>query len=78
MILALPELRAAIDDELEGWLSETLRGAGPIADPIRYAVLAKGKRIRPLLFVGAWEAAGGAAGPGAGNGARALHRVALG
>lgn len=78
MTRELPELRAAIDAELEGWLSETLRGAGPIAEPIRYAVLAKGKRIRPLLFVGAWEAAGVVAGPRAGNGARALHRVALG
>ena len=84
MSLDLHELRAAIDDELERWLDETLRGTGQIAEPLRYAVLAKGKRIRPLLFVGAWEAAGGAAGPGsaagsdAGNGARALHRVALG
>jgi len=80
----LSELRAAIDNELEGWLSETLRGTDPIAEPVRYAVLAQGKRIRPLLFVGAWEAAGGAAGPGAGNGAaagggaRSLHLVALG
>ena len=78
MTRGLPELRAAIDAELEGWLSETLRGAAPIAEPIRYAVLAKGKRIRPLLFVGAWEAAGGVAGLRAGNGARGLHRVALG
>lgn len=84
MTRALRELRSAIDAELEDWLTETLRGTGPIAEPIRYAVLAKGKRIRPLLFVGAWEAAGGGAEPGAGggtgagNGARALHRVALG
>lgn len=78
MTRELPELRAAIDAELEGWLCETLRGTGPIAEPIRYAVLAKGKRIRPLLFVGAWEAAGGVAGPSAENGVRGLHRVALG
>jgi len=74
----LLELRAAVDAELEGWLSDTLRGTGPIAEPIQYAVLAQGKRIRPLLFVGAWEAAGGGAHAGARNGARALHRVALG
>ncbi|WP_420447909.1 polyprenyl synthetase family protein [Candidatus Palauibacter sp.] len=78
----LHELRAAIDAELRGWVSETLQGTGPIAEPIRYAVLAQGKRIRPLLFVGAWEAAGGHTGPvgraGAGNGSAALHRVALG
>ncbi len=78
MTRGLSEMRAAIDAELEGWLSETLRGAGPIAESIRYAVLAKGKRIRPLLFLGSWEAAGGVAGPGVRNGACALHRVALG
>ena len=78
MTPTLDELRAAIDAELEDWLSETLQGTGPIAEPIRYAVLAKGKRIRPLLFVGAWEAAGGVRGPIAGNGASALHRMALG
>lgn len=82
MTRELRELRAAIDVELEGWLSRALQETGPIAEPIRYAVLAQGKRIRPLLCVGAWEAAGGATRPparaSAANGAGALHRVALG
>lgn len=80
MTAGLRELRSAIDAELEAWLTETLQGAGPIAEPIRYAVLAPGKRIRPLLLLGAWEAAGGGTGNGAGvgSGAGGLHRLALG
>ena len=59
----MPDLaatRAAVNAELGAWLNEALRDAGAIAEPIRHAVLAPGKRIRPLLLIAAWEAAGGA------------------
>lgn len=66
----LVRTRAAIDQTLVTWLGDRLAGASDeIANPIRHAVLAPGKRIRPLLVVAGWEAAGGADDP--------VHRSAL-
>ncbi len=82
--MELASSRAAIDEALAGWLDEGLDEAGDIADPIRHAVLAPGKRIRPLLLVAAWEAAGGGVvevrGPSAGDPGRpaAIYRLACG
>jgi len=57
-------------------LDERLAGApDAIARPIRHAVLAPGKRIRPLLVVAGWEAAGGSAD---GSIQPALHLLACG
>ena len=77
----MPDLaatRAAVNAELAAWLDEALRDAGAIADPIRHAVLAPGKRIRPLLLIGAWEAAGGAAALDGEDPPAPLCRLALG
>ncbi len=53
-------LRTAIGSTLERALARELASApDALATPIRYAVLSPGKRIRPLLLVGAWRAAGG-------------------
>lgn len=52
--------REAVEEELRRFLEEGLRTVPPPpAAPIRHAVLAPGKRIRPLLLMGAYEAAGG-------------------
>ena len=61
MTTTLEAARAAVDAELEAWLDVALVGAGSIAEPFRHAILAPGKRIRPLLLISAWEAASGAA-----------------
>ncbi len=54
----LDRLRSAIDEALAQCLDAELEGAAPpVAAPIRYAVLAPGKRVRPLLVLAAWEAA---------------------
>jgi geranylgeranyl diphosphate synthase type II len=57
----LQEGRAAVDRALAR-LTETLLGAAPfsVAEPIRYALLAGGKRLRPILCIEAYRAAGGA------------------
>ncbi|WP_420634826.1 polyprenyl synthetase family protein [Candidatus Palauibacter sp.] len=76
-----PELdaaRTAVDEELSAWLGEALREAEPIADPIRHAVLAPGKRIRPLLMISAWEAARGSERNGGNGRPPSLYRLALG
>ncbi len=72
----LERVRDGIDQALAAWLDERLVCApGEIAEPIRHAVLAPGKRIRPLLVIASWEAAGGRldALP-----ERALYRLACG
>lgn len=52
--------RETLNRALEACLSEGLKDASPsIIAPIRYAVLGPGKRIRPLLAIASWEAAGG-------------------
>lgn len=72
----LARAREGIDQALAAWLDERLICApGAIAEPIRHAVLAPGKRIRPLLVVASWEAAGGR--PDAPPGS-ALYRLACG
>ncbi len=74
---SLEAARASVDEELATWLGDALREAGPIAEPIRHAVLAPGKRIRPLLLIGAWEAAGGSPRGGAADRPSGLYRLAL-
>ena len=77
----MPDLaatRAAVNAELAAWLHESLRDAGGIAEPLRHAVLAPGKRIRPLLLIAAWEAAGGAAPLDGEDPPAPLCRLALG
>lgn len=52
--------REQIDGALERMVDELLRDApDEVADPIRYAVLGPGKRIRPLLLMAACRATGG-------------------
>ncbi len=52
--------RPLVDGALEALLTEELRGLPEtIATPIRHAVLAPGKRIRPLLLLAAYRTAGG-------------------
>lgn len=54
----LPELRGRVDRALERVLDRQLEDAPEAVDhPVRYAVLSPGKRIRPLLLLGAYEAA---------------------
>lgn len=58
--LSLGAMRRAVDRTLEERLQELLRGCPEEAGrPIRHAVLAPGKRIRPLLLISAYRAAGG-------------------
>ena len=55
----LPRLGRRVDAALEGLLDEELRGVPEVAAAaVRYAVLGPGKRIRPLLLLGARRAAG--------------------
>ncbi len=55
-----------VDRALEQLLAEELEGVGAdAAAAVRHAVLSPGKRIRPLLLLGARAAAGGEDGPGA-------------
>ncbi len=52
--------RSAVDGALVEVLARALGDApSPMAEAIRYAVLAPGKRVRPLLFVAAYDAGGG-------------------
>jgi farnesyl diphosphate synthase len=52
--------RERIEASLAETLGELLGAASPaVADPIRYAVLGPGKRIRPLLLMAACRATGG-------------------
>jgi geranylgeranyl diphosphate synthase type II len=52
--------RTAIDEALRGIADEITQDApARIADPIRYALAAGGKRLRPLLVLAAYRAASG-------------------
>lgn len=52
--------RGRVEESLARFLDESLSALEPAtADPIRYAVLSPGKRIRPLLMIAAYRAAGG-------------------
>jgi geranylgeranyl pyrophosphate synthase len=56
----LGRMRSAVDGALTDVLAAALDDAPPVlAEAIRYAVLAPGKRVRPLLFVAAYDAGGG-------------------
>jgi len=52
--------RAAIDHALESFCDQLLGGLpSPVADAIRYSLTGEGKRLRGILFLRAYEAAGG-------------------
>src|SRR4051794_1064388 len=54
--------RAAIDRALVSFCDRHLAGlTSPVADAIRYSLTGEGKRLRGILFLRAYEAAGGAA-----------------
>jgi geranylgeranyl pyrophosphate synthase len=54
--------RAAIDRALESFCDHYLDGlARPVGDAIRYSLMGEGKRLRGILFLRAYEAAGGEA-----------------
>jgi geranylgeranyl pyrophosphate synthase len=56
----LDHVRSEIDEALAEVLAAGLAEAPPtMAEAIRYAVLAPGKRVRPLLVVAAYDAGGG-------------------
>ena len=48
--------RAAVEEALEGYLPAAPDCPAPIADAMRYSVLAGGKRLRPILTLAAAEA----------------------
>jgi len=54
--------RLAIDRALETFCDRYLGGLeSPVADAIRYSLMGEGKRLRGILFLRAYEAAGGTA-----------------
>lgn len=54
--------RSRIERALREFLDEELSGvASAVADPIEYAVMSPGKRIRPLLLMAAYSSMGGEA-----------------
>jgi geranylgeranyl pyrophosphate synthase len=53
--------RAAVDRALESFSERYLSAlSSPVADAIRYSLMGEGKRLRGILFLRAFEAAGGA------------------
>jgi geranylgeranyl pyrophosphate synthase len=53
-------MRAEFERSLHSFLAEELdRLPGGVAEPVRYAVLSPGKRIRPLLLMASYRALGG-------------------
>src|SRR5437763_5291247 len=53
--------RVAIDRALESFCDRHLAAlASPVSDAIRYSLTGEGKRLRGILFLRAYEAAGGA------------------
>lgn len=57
---ALAAARAAIDRALEGFCRDLLGEIPPaVANAIRYSLLGEGKRLRPVLVLAAFDAAGG-------------------
>jgi len=60
LIVAMNGMRSAFDHALDSFLAEELdRLDSTVADALRYAVQSPGKRIRPLLLMAAYRAAGG-------------------
>src|SRR6476659_562486 len=57
---ALADARAAIDRALDEFCTRFLGAMPPaVANAIRYSLLGEGKRLRPVLVLAAFEAAGG-------------------
>ncbi len=52
----LMAIRGVINRELEIWADEALPEWKHLIEPIRYAVLGSGKRVRPSLLVATWDA----------------------
>ncbi len=56
----LDGLRRDVDEALAVLLERALQDASPaVSDPVRHAVLAPGKRMRPLLLLAGYRSAGG-------------------
>lgn len=56
----LDALRREVEEALAAFLERSLRAApSGVAEPIRHAVLAPGKRMRPLLLLAGYRSAGG-------------------
>ena len=55
----LSERQAIINKALERYLPEARQSPEPIHEAMRYSVLGKGKRIRPILVLAACQAVGG-------------------
>ncbi len=53
------ELRACVDSALRRYCEFPPGCPGPLAEAIRYSLLAPGKRLRPILVLLAAEACGG-------------------
>jgi len=71
--------RAAIDRALASFCDRYLRDVSPpVGDAIRYSLMGEGKRLRGILFLRAYEAAGGA-GDGSAMGAaiEVVHAYSL-
>ena len=52
--------RAAVETALEALCTRYLEGAPPrLADAVRYSILGGGKRLRPIMLLAAYRAAGG-------------------
>ena len=61
---SIERIRERVDEALERVVDEGLRDAPEeVADPVRYAVLGEGKRIRPTLLVAGHRASGGEPSP---------------
>ena len=71
--------RMAIDRALESFCDRYLGGLEPpVADAIRYSLMGEGKRLRGILFLRAYEAAGGTANGSAMAGAiEVVHAYSL-
>jgi len=60
VLQAFGRQRAAVDAALAGFCDRYLAAIPPLtADAIRYALMGEGKRMRPMLVLAAYEAAGG-------------------
>jgi geranylgeranyl pyrophosphate synthase len=55
----IERLRAAVNASLESFLDDSVGADSVISEPVRYAVLGPGKRIRPLLLMATYRALGG-------------------
>jgi geranylgeranyl pyrophosphate synthase len=59
-VAAMSAMRAEFDRSLRSFLAEELEHLPVgVAEPVRYAVLSPGKRIRPLLLMASYRALGG-------------------